>query len=211
MSETAHLLLLYALTELLACLSPGPAVFTVASQALAGARSGAAGAIVGINVGNLVWFTLAGAGLTALEATLPQLFTVLRWGGIAYLLWLGIHSWRKADAAPHFHAARERAGFRRGLLSAAAVQLSNPKALLFFTVLLPPFINTHYPVTPQIAALATIGIALEATVLTGYAVLAFRLGRYAADKGATRAINRASGGMLVTAAVGLAGASVVRQ
>lgn len=203
-SDTVHLLLLYAFTDLIACLTPGPAVLTVASHALAGSRRGAAGAIAGINFGNLIWFSLAGAGLSAVVTALPGVFGVLRWVGILYLLWIGVQAWRQSDEALAFRAAGERAGFRRGLLSAAAVQLSNPKALLFFTVILPPFLSPSAPIVPQILALAVIGVTIEASVLTVYAMLAWRLGRYTANRGTNRAINRASGGLLILAALGIA-------
>jgi homoserine/homoserine lactone efflux protein len=203
-SDTLHLLLLYALTDLIACLVPGPAVLTVTSHALAGSRRGAAGAIAGINSGNLVWFTLAGAGLSAVVTALPHLFVALRWIGIAYLLWLGLQTWRQSDEALALRAARVKTSFGRGLLSAAAVQLSNPKALLFFTVILPPFINPAAPVVPQIAALACIGVMIEVSVLAVYAMMAWRLGRYASNRAANRLINRGSGGLLIMAALGIA-------
>ncbi|MET0360404.1 MAG: LysE family translocator [Sphingobium sp.] len=203
-SDAAHLLLLYAFADLIACLTPGPAVLTVASHALAGSRRGAAGAIIGINAGNLIWFTLAGAGLSAVVAALPGVFAVLRWTGIAYLLWIGIEAWRRSDATLALNATSGRAGFRRGLLSAAAVQLSNPKALLFFTVVLPPFINPSAPVLPQIVALAMIGVMIEGTVLSVYALLAWRLGRLTARPATNRIVNRASGGLLILAALGIA-------
>jgi homoserine/homoserine lactone efflux protein len=203
-SDTFHLLLLYALTDLVACLTPGPAVLTVAGHALAGSRRGAAGAIVGINAGNLLWFALAGAGLSALVTALPALFAILRWIGIAYLLWIGIQAWRHADAPMAVRAARRPAGFRRGLMSAVAVQLSNPKALLFFTVILPPFLNPAAPMTPQIVSLASIGVAIEAVVLAGYAAFAWRLGRLVGDRATNRMVNRASGTLLIAAALGVA-------
>jgi homoserine/homoserine lactone efflux protein len=203
-SDTIHLLLLYVVTELIACLTPGPAVLTVTSHALAGSRRGAAGAIAGINVGNLIWYALAGAGLSAVVAALPNLFTLLRWAGVGYLLWIGVQSWRQSDEGLALKPMREKTGFSRGLLSAAAVQLSNPKALLFFTVILPPFINPAEPILQQIIRLAVIGVVIEATILTVYATLAWRLGRYAASRATNRLINRTSGGLLILAALGIA-------
>ncbi|HEX7855527.1 MAG TPA: LysE family translocator [Sphingobium sp.] len=203
-TDTLHLLLFYAFTDLIACLTPGPAVLAVASHALAGSRRGAAGAIAGINTGNLVWFTLAGAGLSAVVTALPNLFAALRWIGIGYLLWIGIQAWRQSDEGLALKAAKEKAGFGRGLLSAAAVQLSNPKALLFFTVILPPFINPAAPIVHQIVSLAVIGVVIEASVLTLYATLAWRLGRYAASRTTNRIINRSSGSLLIMAALGIA-------
>lgn len=197
---TSHLLLLYALTDLTACLTPGPAVLAVMSHALGGSRRGAAGAILGINLGNLVWFTMAGLGLVAVLKAWPLLFAILRWGGIGYLVWLSIQTWRNHDAN-RYQADREPVGFRKGMVSAIAVQLSNPKALLFFTVMLPPFIDVRAPVAPQIAILALIAVTIEAGVLAGYALLAHRVGKASEQNAsATHWLNRASAALLMLAA-----------
>lgn len=203
-SAAGHLLLLYALTEVVACLSPGPAVLTVVSQALGGSARATAGAIVGINLGNACWYVLAGAGLTALEHMLPGLFALLRWLGIVYLLWMGIQTLRHAGEATAIGPARADRGFWRGMAAATAVQLSNPKALLFFTAILPPFIDAHRAVAPQLVALAAIGVSIEALVLTGYALLAWGVGRSSLGRSRTRSISRASGVLLITAGLGLA-------
>lgn len=199
MADTLHLLMLYALTDLMACLTPGPAVLAVTSHALGGSWRGAAGAIVGINIGNMVWFALVGGGLVALFQAAPMLFSLLRWGGIAYLVWMGVQSWRNAHAFS-FSSGQGGAGFTRGLFSAIAVQLSNPKALLFFSVLVPPFLNLRAPIVPQIAMLAAIGVVIEAGSLLIYAWLAWTLGKVAIDKGAAHWIGRVSGVMLLGAA-----------
>lgn len=203
MDLNPHLLGLYAATDLMACLTPGPAVLAVTSHALGGSVRGAAGAILGINLANLVWFSLAGLGLSALISAAPTLFVVLRWAGIAYLVYLGIRTWREAHGVA-FRNGRSGAGFARGLFSAIAVQLSNPKALLFFTVFLPPFIDYRAPVLPQIAVLAAIGVFLEASVLAGYSFLAYRLGRLSMDERTGRTVGRASGAMLLGTAAMLA-------
>lgn len=203
MATAGHLLLLYALTDLMACLTPGPAVLTVTSHALGGSWRGVIGAVVGINLGNIIWYALVGAGLGALFAAAPTLFAVLRWLGIGYLLWLGLQNWRSAHALS-FEGRTKGIGFARGLFSAIAVQLSNPKALLFFSVLLPPFLDLRRPMAPQIVQLAAIGVTIEIVTLLGYALLAHRLGRLAMDRGTAHWIGRTSGTMLIGAALGLA-------
>ncbi|MFT3967122.1 MAG: LysE family translocator [Sphingobium sp.] len=201
-SDTLHLLLFYAFTDLIACLTPGPAVLAVTSHALAGSRRGGrdrgdqhrqsrlvhAGGRRSVGGRHRPAPSLRGAAL----------------GRHRLSLWIGIQAWRQPDETLALRAATDKAGFGRGLLSAAAVQLSNPKALLFFTVILPPFINPSAPIGPQIAALAVIGVMIEASVLALYALLAWRLGRYAASRTTNRIINRTSGGLLIMAALGIA-------
>lgn len=203
MAPAHDLLLLYFLTDLMACLTPGPAVLAVTSHALSGSWRGAAGAIAGINLGNILWFTLAGLGLATLTKMAPTAFLVLRWVGLAYLLYLGISMWRGA----HKISLEKRSGKSNavtGLLSALAVQLSNPKALIFFTVFLPPFIDPHAPMLRQIIILAVIGVVTEIAVLSGYAMLAYRLGRLTISAHRAHWIGRVSGGMLICAAAGMA-------
>jgi homoserine/homoserine lactone efflux protein len=207
MPIAAHTLWLYAATDLLACLTPGPAVLAVTSHALGGSIRATAGAIVGINLANMLWFALAGLGLSALVAAAPTLFVLLRWGGIAYLVWLGLRTWIDAHGIDFRNRSRA-VGFGRGMLSAIAVQFSNPKALLFFTVFLPPFLDVRQPLLPQVTVLAMIGVVIEVTTLAGYSALAYRVGRLAVDERSARWIGRISGALLLGTAAMLASLSI---
>lgn len=203
MMQGDNLLLAFAATELVASFMPGPAVLSVASIALTGSLRGVAGAVVGINVTNMLWYAMVGAGLVALVHGFPHLFTVLRWVGTAYLFWLGVQTWRH-PAHLAVASGRRRTGFWRGFAGAVAVQISNPKALAFFTVFLPPFIDTHHPVSPQIVKLAIIGIGIEVVALWFYGLLAWRVGRLALSVEAERWIARGSGSILIAIAVAMA-------
>lgn len=203
MSEAAHLLAVYAITDLIACLMPGPAVAFVSGIALSGSLRGMAGAIAGINVANALWYTMVGTGLVALIDRAPVVFALLGWAGIGYLLWLGVQTWR-AQAHLEAKRAREKIGAWRGFAGAMAVQLSNPKAMLFFTVFLPPFIDVHRPIAPQLLVLAAIGITLEILVLTGYGLLAYRLGALSLSPVAERTVARVSGTVFILVALGMA-------
>ncbi len=198
-----NLLIVFALTELVACLTPGPAVLSVMSIGLTGSPRAVLAAIAGINVGNLIWYAMTGAGLLALARTAPELFVVLRWAGIVYLFWLGLQTWRShLTLAASGQGSPIGAG--RGFAGAVAVQLSNPKALVFFTVFLPPFIDLDRPMAPQIAVLAAIGVSMEVIALGMYGFLAWRLGKIAVFQGAERVIARVSGAILMAVAVAMA-------
>lgn len=197
------LLLAFFVTDLVACFLPGPAVLAVVSLGLAGSLRGMWGAITGINISNLIWYAMVGLGLIALVTTMPGLFSVLRWVGTAYLFWLGLQTWRH-PAHLRVTGSENRIGFGRGLAGAVAVQLSNPKAMVFFTVFLPPFINLHHPIVPQIMRLASIGVAIEVLALAFYGLLAYRLGQFAVTPAAGRRIGRVSGSILMAIAVAMA-------
>tara|TARA_R110000787_G_scaffold51585_1_gene122095 strand:- start:400 stop:1023 length:624 start_codon:yes stop_codon:yes gene_type:complete len=201
--QATNLLLAYAVTELVACLIPGPAVMTVTGIALTGSLRGMAGAIAGINVSNIIWYAMVGAGLVALVHAAPGLFIALRWAGTAYLFWLGVQTWRS-----HITLAgtrkRQHIGAWRGFAGAVAVQLSNPKALIFFTVFLPPFIDLRHAVAPQIITLAAIGVSMEIMALGAYGLLAYRLGRLALSERAQKRIAHISGAILMAIALAMA-------
>lgn len=198
-----NLLLAWTVTELVACLTPGPAVLSVMSIGLTGSLRGMIGAIAGINVSNLIWYMMVGAGLVALVHAAPGLFVVLRWAGTAYLFWLGIQTWR-SHVTLATSGQGPRIGIRRGFAGAVAVQLSNPKALVFFTVFLPPFIDLHRAVAPQIATLAAIGVTMEVAALGMYGFIAWRIGRIALSPRAERIFARVSGAILIAIAVAMA-------
>lgn len=203
MKQTDQLLLAFALVDLVATLIPGPAVMAVMGIALTGSLRGMAGAIAGINFGNLIWYAMVGAGLAALAHSVPQLFLVLRWAGTAYLFWLGIQTWR-SHAHLTFVADRPAIGAWRGFSGAVAVQLSNPKALVFFTVFLPPFLDLYRPIVPQLTVLAAVGVTLEVLALLGYGLIAYRLGKFAMSRNAESWIARISGSILMAVATAMA-------
>lgn len=203
MADTGHLLLAYCITEIIACLTPGPAVAAVTGIALTGSLRGMVGAIVGINTSSTIWYVMAGVGLSALVKSAPLAFSILGWAGIAYLIWLGIQTWR-AHARLAVKQERTRIGAWKGFSTAVAVQLSNPKALVFFTVFLPPFVNVHQPVAPQLIVLATIGIIIETIVLGGYGLLAYRLGGLSLSTRAEKRLGAIQGALLVAIGLGMA-------
>jgi homoserine/homoserine lactone efflux protein len=167
-------LLLYFATWLLLALTPGPAVICVMSQATRyGWQAGFRG-ILGIQLGNFVFFLCIAFGLTALLATATHAFVILQLAGAVYLLYLGlriiISSLRpSADALQGFGLGAER---RKLVAQALFVQLTNPKALLFVSALLPQFLDPHRPMASQLAILLSCTVVIDAAVLGSYVLLA---------------------------------------
>ncbi len=121
-----------------------------------------------------------------------ELFEVLRWIGAVYLIWLGIQSWRHADAAPKPSSAG-RVNFYRGLL----VALTNPKTIAFFTAFLPQFIDPKLPAGPQLLVMCTVSVLLAGLMDSGWAI-ASGLGRaWFVDPRRTRLLGRMSGTVLI--------------
>lgn len=121
-------------------LSPGPDIaFILGQTAKSGLRAGFA-AMLGIWTGAFLHVLLAALGLSAILATSATAFTVVKWLGAAYLIWLGVQAWRAGGNAfasdLHVSASRDIAIFRQGILVAAL----NPKVAVFFLAFLPQFV-----------------------------------------------------------------------
>jgi homoserine/homoserine lactone efflux protein len=194
-------LLLFAATELLLSMTPGPAVLLVVSlgmrRGFASSRRGAAG----ILTGNAIYFALSAAGLGALLLASKRVFDVLQIAGAAYLILLGLKMAlfpSRPEPLEELKARRLDDSFVQGLVT----QLANPKALVFFTALLPQFVDASKPMTMQFVVLGVISILVELPVLLAYGFAADR-GRAVYGKHAPL-IERLSGACLVAAGAKLA-------
>jgi len=203
----------FLLTEIVVSVSPGPAVFFVLAQALRNGQARARWATVGILAVNALFFVLSAAGLGAMLVASHRVFEVIKWVGAGYLVVLGVRTIVGSKGTSLVEAASETEIGARGeadwrtMTRAAMMQLANPKALLFFTALLPQFIRPSAPVGSQMFILGATSIVAELIVLTGYGLLAGRLSAVARQPRFATATNRVAGTLMVGAGVGIALAS----
>ena len=155
-------LLLFLGTTLALFLSPGPNMAFVLSHAVAlGPRGGLAVAL-GIGIADVVLTVLTATGVAGLVAAWPPSFDLLRLGGAAYLLWMAWNAWHHPGQLTVTAAGAQSLAqvCRRSALNS----LLNPKALLFFLVFLPQFVEpSGTPVAVQLALLG--GVLTVASVL----------------------------------------------
>ena len=199
--------LAFFITATVASFVPGPAVLYVVGQGMRHGARKAIAANLGILSGNAIWFTASAIGLAALVAVAAPVFNAIRWLGVAYLTWLGIGAWRDAlrGADATHRIAPPVPGTFRMWRQGVLLQLANPKAILFFTALLPQFVDAKQPIAAQIAVLAITSIASEFVVLAFYGWLAARGGALlVARPRLARATDAAAGTCLVGAGAGLA-------
>ncbi len=168
---TYKLWLIFAITDFFISMTPGPAVFLVISQGMKfGGRASLKG-ILGILTANSFYFALSAAGLSALLIASAQLFLIIKWAGAIYLVFLGFKlllSKGEQLGAGEQPAVNSRRLYTQGLIT----QLSNPKAIIFFTALLPQFITVNEQATLQFFILGVISILVETPVLVVYGWLA---------------------------------------
>ena len=195
----------FVVMEAVLCVTPGPAVLLVLSQALARGARKSVFASFGILAANAFYFLLSATGVGVLLAASHHLFLAIKWMGAAYLIYLGISSFfGKHSIVPMPETAAPEMSNRRTFANGFILQVANPKALLFFTALLPQFINPRQPVALQVAILAVTSAVLEFFILLGYGILAGTASEIARQPRFATVTNRIAGVLLVGAGAGLA-------
>ena len=201
MAPDAFLLFLAAWTLL--ALSPGPAVMYVMSQTARNGMRGGVAATLGIVSGHLFTFSAVALGLAALLARYSDAIAAIRIVGALYLIYLGakmLTSRQRGDApiAGNGNGNGARGKPHHGIaLQGLAVQLTNPKNLLFVFALLPQFIRPGYPLLLQLGIMLTLTILIDGAFLLGYASLAARGARALKDSKVIMWLERAFGAALI--------------
>jgi threonine/homoserine/homoserine lactone efflux protein len=197
--------LLFAVTEALLCISPGPAVMMIIATGLKRGAGMSVFSNLGILAGNTIYFILSATSLGALLMASYELFFYIKWIGAAYLVYLGVKACLEKNSileAPE--QTQIQTGGGRLFLNALALQLANPKTLLFFAALLPQFIDPKQSVAWQIFIMGVTSVVLEFFILFVYGSLAGKASELARQPRYSRIINRLCGGLLIGAGVGLA-------
>ena len=185
---TAFVLITFVLV-----ITPGPIVTLIIST---GATQGVRAALTtaaGATLGNALLLLAIALGLNWVLSNAIILFEILRWGGAAYLVWLGVQAWRNAGERGEQLAPGARVHFLRGVL----VALCNPKTIVFFTAFLPQFIDPNLPTGRQLAVMCIVSVLMAATTDSTWAVAA-GLGRAWFMKPArAKLLGRLSGSVLI--------------
>jgi len=196
---------LFAVTETVLSLTPGPAVLFVLSSALsAGARKSQA-SILAILTANTVYFALSASSLGALLTSSYRIFFAVKWIGAAYLVYLGASAiLGRSEVLPAGQSPEAGASAMRLFRDGFVLQMSNPKAIVFFSAILPQFIDPRRAVLPQIVVLGLTSVICEFAVLSSYGVAAARASMFARQPRYAKWTNRVAGSLLIGAGAGLA-------
>ncbi len=190
-------------------LSPGPGAFAAMSVGLNHGFARGKAIAPGLLLGVWTQTAVVGAGLGALLATSALAFAVVKWVGVAYLVYLGAQQWRTpalplalvAGAGASDNAPPSR---RALLLRGWGVNALNPKGTVFLLAVLPQFIAADAPLLPQYLVIAATFGVVECAVMAGYVALAARLLGALRSPRQIRWLNRGFGGLFVAAGAALA-------
>src|SRR4051794_29892054 len=195
-------LLAFALTCVIIEITPGPNMTYLAALSLSnGLRTGFA-AVAGIALGLMTYGVIAALGLAALIDNSPLLYGLLRWSGVAYLLWLAWESFASeretASDAANAEDVEPWVAFRRGLIT----NLLNPKAAVFYVAVLPEFVRPDGgPLLTQTLVLSVIYVAVATAIHSAIVGLAATLQSTVAASGRRRLIRRGLAVVLVGIAI----------
>jgi len=202
---TWQIWLLFVITEAVLSMTPGPAVLYVLSQAIRRGTGQSVWASWGILSANAMYFALSATSLGAVIVASYKLFFLIKWLGAAYLVYLGLRSFFGKSSV--LSLPDEKSDSRTGpriLRDGFLLQAANPKALLFFTAILPQFIDAHHNVVFQVLVLGISSIVVEFVILFIYGQLAGRALSTARSPRFEKLTNRVAGSLLIGAGVGLA-------
>jgi threonine/homoserine/homoserine lactone efflux protein len=195
-------LLAFALTALIIEITPGPNMTYLAALSLSGGMRTGFAAVAGIAIGLMTYGIVAALGLAAVIDSSPVLYGILRWGGVAYLLWLAWETWSsERETSPDATDGPDDEpwiAFRRGLIT----NLLNPKAAVFYVAVLPEFIRPGAgPVMSQTLALSAVYVTIATAIHAGIVALAGSLQSTVAASNSRRMIRRLLALALVVIAI----------
>ncbi len=196
-----HVWLLYCVTVFLVSATPGPNMLHILARSVELGLARSLPAMAGCMSALVTMMAASALGLTALLMALPGAFDVLRYAGTAYLVYLGIKSWRAPVSEPAEEGEILPTGadisawkvYRGGFL----IAISNPKALLFVAAFLPQFINPALPKGPQFAILVGTFAVIETCWYFTYALSGLGLARWMERPSAQRLFNRVTGAVFM--------------
>lgn len=199
-----HELLGFIVVLAAAAAIPGPDVAAIVANGLSGGLTRAFSVILGLILGHMVWMTAAVTGLAALAAALGTAFLLIKIAAIAYLLWLAWQLWT-APVSPVADAPPPSPGVSRaGVVTGLAVSLSNPKALVFFSAVVPSVLPIERLTLADDALLLLTSSAVFVAVFGAWAVLAAKARSFLANEARRRGFNRLSALLIAGSAAAVA-------
>ena len=198
-----HTWWLFVATVFVVCAIPGPNMLVVMTASAQHTIRRATATMAGCLSALVLMLSVSAAGLGVFRKAWPTMFDALRLIGAAYLIYLGVKSWRaKVDDSANAAAQQEQSArparslgalYRSGFLVAS----SNPKAILFAAALLPQFIDASKATLPQFGVLVVTFAVIEVSWYLVYAICGARIGSTLKSGRVARAFNRLTGGVFV--------------
>lgn len=198
---TIDVWLTFIAAVLIFALIPGPTVVLVVGQAITHGKKSVLPLVAGVLCGDFVAMSLSLLGLGAVLATSATLFFILKWFGVAYLIYLGVKTWREKPDMGSVSFKGIDVSSKKMFRSSFVVTALNPKGIVFFVAFLPQFVNSEAAALPQLLILMATFLMIVATTITSFALFAGLINHKIGTYQTRKRLNRVGGGALIGAGV----------
>ncbi|MEH6468444.1 MAG: LysE family translocator [Porticoccus sp.] len=198
------LYLIFLATTVMLILMPGPAAITVASQGATNTSNKAFFGVLGVATADVIFFALSATGIASLIIASNLMFSAVKWVGVMYLLYLGLGALLSQSGAIKINRQQAQGRAPKLFSQGLVIQLANPKALLYFSALLPQFIAPGEPIFFQILVMGVSCFLADLLIYSVYSHLGYRLAKQTLKQWVISLINKVAGITLISTAVKMA-------
>lgn len=195
--------LTYTLALGIAAAIPGPGVIALVARALGSGFRSTLPMLFGLALGDVVYLSAAVLGLAYIASTFGTVFMVIKYVGVAYLIWMAVSFWRQGVTAEKV-AAQSAGDALSSFLAGFMVTLGNPKVIVFYLALLPTFLDLSTVTRVDFAVLIVLTFTVLVAVLIPYIGLAGRARHMLQSPRALKVMNRIAASFLAGAAAAIA-------
>jgi homoserine/homoserine lactone efflux protein len=185
-------------------LIPGPNVALIVANSLAHGQRYALMTVAGTSSAMIIQLGLVIAGMTTMMAEMAHWFTIFKWAGVAYLLYIGIQYWRMPAADLSVNEDRKTKTYRSVFAQGFLISLTNPKTLIFYAAFFPQFMTPATPALPQFLLLGATFLLMAVVSDGAYALLAGRIRPWLQTSKISQIQNKVTGSLLMLCAAGVA-------
>jgi homoserine/homoserine lactone efflux protein len=199
-----ELYLFFLVTTVMLILVPGPAAITVATQGASHNSKITFISILGVASADAFFFILSATGIASLIVASSFVFSIIKWFGVVYLIFLGASAIFTKAGAINVEAKSIKIGPAKAFTQGLVVQLANPKALLYFSALLPQFVDPNEPVVFQMFLMGLTCFLADLLVYSMFGRMGEQLAKKQVKSWIISIINKVAGITLITTGVKMA-------
>lgn len=198
---TLELWLSFVGTVLIIGITPGPSVLLATANGMSYGSKKTIGTILGDLSANSLQIILSSLGLASIVISSGEVFSVIKWIGVGYLIYMGISKIISKPVAGDFRKKKKSRSFFKLYQEGFLMSASNPKAIVFFAALFPLFINEQYAFVPQVLILGGTYLVIDGICLFIYVKFASKFKQYLEDKEKVHLQNKIIGSLLIFSGV----------
>lgn len=188
--------LAYLATAVVFSFAPGSGTVNSISNGMVYGFRKSLASIVGLQAGLAFHIVLVGVGLGTIVAQSAMAFSVIKWVGVVYLVWLGVQKWREKTVI-NIDTPADNVSAQSLFRQAVFVNITNPKTIVFLVALFPQFINPNEPQMMQLIILGATTVLVDTCVMLCYVSLASKLTGYIRSSRVMNTLNRVFGSMFI--------------